>query len=361
MDKGLDITSARAVLACHAALGANPRGLADVSRALGNGAHPVEAFRRVARATGARPDEAAAGRALDWLAADRRQLLVLGGAAYPPLLAEIPLPPPLLFVAGDAALLAAPQVAVVGSRKASPGALTVARDLGHDLAAASAVVTSGMALGVDGAAHRGALAGGGATVAVFGCGIDRVYPARHRALAGEIAASGALVSEFPLGSAPLPRHFPQRNRVIAGLSLGVVVVEAAARSGSMSTARHALEQGREVFAVPGSVLNPNAAGCHALLRDGAALVASAADVLAEFPRHFDGSAGASGAPAAPPPPPLDRGAETLLAACDFAPTSIDEMVFRSGLTVQEVCSMLLPLELAGRVEARADGTYVRLR
>ena len=201
----------------------------------------------------------------------------------PPRLLAIPDHPAVLFLRGDSGVLAAPQVAIVGSRRATPAGARIARRLAGELAAHGLVVTSGLAQGVDAEAHRGALEAGGRTVAVLGSSLDRVYPAAHRSLAERIAGQGALVSEFPFGTPPVPWNFPWRNRIISGLSLGVVVVEAAARSGSLVTARLAGDQGREVFAVPGSILNPLSSGCHRLLRDGAKLVERVEDVLEELP------------------------------------------------------------------------------
>jgi DNA processing protein len=200
---------------------------------------------------------------------------------YPPQLADIHDPPPLLYVRGEVQLLSEPQIAIVGSRNPTPGGAEITQEFARHLTGYGLIVTSGLAQGIDGAAHLGALENG-RTIAVFGTGLDRVYPAAHRTLARQIAENGALVSEFPPGCEPLAQNFPRRNRLISGLSLGVLVTEAALKSGSLITARTALEQGREVFAVPGSIRNPLARGCHALLRDGAKLVESAADILAEL-------------------------------------------------------------------------------
>ncbi|MGA7802212.1 MAG: DNA-processing protein DprA, partial [Gammaproteobacteria bacterium] len=213
--------------------------------------------------------------------------------------------------------------------------------------------------GVDGAAHRGALAAGASTVAVLGTGPDRVYPASHRELAHEVASHGALVSEFCPGTPPRPDHFPRRNRLISGLSLGTLVVEAALRSGSLTTARHALEQGREVFAIPGSIHNPLARGCHALIRQGAKLVETAADVLEEL-----GSlAAVEGTPGAAPVPPetgsLTEDYTQLLDLMGYDPISVDHLVECSGLTAEAISSMLLILELRGYVTCGPGGRYAR--
>ncbi len=224
-------------------------------------------------------------------------------------------------------------------------------------------VTSGLAFGIDAAAHQGALASGGQTVAVMGTGLDRVYPAKHRDLAHAIAERGALVSEFPIGTPVVAGNFPQRNRLISGLALGVLVVEAAAQSGSLITARLANEQGREVFAIPGSIHNPLAKGCHTLIRQGAKLVETAADILEEL-----GSLAAAGATdpvTAPAPAPasamLDDDYRQLLAAIGAEPASIDGLVERCGLTAEVVSSMLLIMELEGYVAAIPGGLYCRLK
>lgn len=366
MDKGLDISERRALLAAHAALSTRPRELARIGCAYGGGApSPTldqlrRALERGARKAGLAPDPRRAEQALAWAEAPDRALLTRADSDYPPLLATAPSPPLVLFVDGvRPEALRAPQLAVVGARRATRGALEFAAELAADCAGHDIVVTSGLALGVDSAAHRGALAGNGLTVAVLGCSIDRVYPWRHRGLADAIRASGCVVSEFPFATAPLRHHFPQRNRVIAALSHGTLVVEAAARSGSISTAMHALECGREVFAVPGAVRNPMAAGCHALLRSGAALACSLDDVLDALPalhrgEHARGSRQTVAYVAA-------AEERRLLDSCGWDVFSIDEAAQRSGLTVQEVCSMLLKLELAGAIESRSNGTYLRTR
>lgn len=360
MDKGLDIGTRRALLALHPdCYGRHARRCAAAIRACGEDAEGLIAG---LRAAGARADSGYAERALAWGSAPGRAIVVFADPAYPARLREIATPPPVLFVTGDAALLATDQIAIVGARRATRQGRDFARGLAADLAAAGLCITSGLALGIDGAAHRGALDGGGATLAVLGCGADRVYPRRHAELSRSILGRGALVSEFPLGSPPFARHFPMRNRVIAGLSLGTVVVEAAARSGSISTARHALEQGREVFAVPGSVNNPLARGCHALIRDGAKLTEDVGDVLEELPGMVAApceTARSAGRERAREE--ADPRASAVLQACEWEPFTIDEIVLRTGLTPQIVSSMLMALELAGRVAAQAAGVYIRIR
>ncbi len=306
------------------------------------------------------PDAAALDADLAWAAGPDRHILTLEHPAYPRLLAEIPDPPPLLFVQGDPGVLGRLQLAMVGSRNPTEGGARTARDFAAFLARAGLVITSGLALGIDAAAHEGALAAGRPTVAVTGTGLDRVYPARHHPLAHAIAAQGALVSEFPTGTPPRPENFPRRNRIISGLSLGVLVVEAAVRSGSLITARLAAEQGREVFAIPGSIHNPLARGCHALIRQGAKLVETAADVLEELgpPPGVAAETGAA-EPTEAAPPALDADHLGLLESLGWDAVSVDELVRRSGLTAEAVSSMLLILELEGYVVPAPGGRYAR--
>jgi DNA processing protein len=226
------------------------------------------------------------------------------------------------------------------------------------------VITSGLAYGIDAAAHRGALSAGGPTIAVFGSGIDRIYPRRHEALAEQIWQTGALITEFPLGSPPRAHHFPRRNRVISGLTRGTVVVEAAASSGSLITAMQALDQGREVFAVPGSIRSPLSRGCHALIKQGAKLVESAADILDEIGHFAEPDTGvrprvAIGGDSDQDLSDVGRKEAVLLHACGFEPTTIDALVSRSGLTANEVSSMLLTLELKGHIESCSGASFVR--
>lgn len=299
---------------------------------------------------------------LEWLQRPENALIPLTDDRYPPLLRDTHDPPAALFVRGDPACLAALQLAVVGSRNPTASGRETAHEFARCLTSAGLTITSGLAAGIDGAAHAGALAAKGPTIAVVGTGLDRVYPAAHRELAHRIARRGALVSEFPLGTHPVAGNFPRRNRVISGMCLGTLVVEAAPHSGSLITARLAGEQGREVFAIPGSIHNPQARGCHALIRQGAKLVETAADIVEEL-----GSiAGSLERPAGEPPvteaaPGLDADYRMLLDHLDFAPISIDTLVDRSGLTVETVSSMLLVLELQGYVSSAAGGLYTRAR
>lgn len=311
----------------------------------------------------ASPDEAGIARDLAWLEADSgHHLIPLHDPLYPPLLREIPDPPVCLFVTGDPEVLGVPQLAVVGSRNATPGGLDTASAFAAHLAGRGLTITSGLALGVDAAAHQGALDGGGLTVAVVATGPDRVYPSRHRALAHAVAASGAVVSEFPCGTPARAGHFPRRNRIISGLSAGTLVVEASPRSGSLITARCALEQGREVFAIPGSIHNPLARGCHRLIRDGAAkLIEQADEILEELPALLRQPAGEEGLweAAEAPSPALDPEHEKVLEAVGYDPVPLDTVLQRTGLTPDVVSSILLILELSGRVTAMPGGRYVR--
>ena len=306
--------------------------------------------------------DAAANADMGWLAAGNgsRHIIPYDDPAYPPLLREIPDPPPLLFVQGNPALLTTAQIAIVGSRNATEPARRTCQQFAHAFAQAGITVTSGLALGIDGAAHEGALQGGGNTIAVVGTGLDRVYPARHHDLAHRISAQGAIVSTFPIGTGVRPGNFPSRNRIISGLSLGVLVVEASAQSGSLITAHLAAEQGREVFAIPGSIHNPLAKGCHRLIKEGAKLVESAQDILEElYPL-----ARANLEMQAENPPPVaanaDDDAHPLLAAMGFDPCRVDDLVARLNLTPAEISAMLIMYELDGRVAALPGGMFQRL-
>ncbi len=296
----------------------------------------------------------------EWLAQDgSHHLVVWTDNDYPALLREIADPPAALYVLGRRDALAWPQLAIVGSRNPTPAGVDNARAFGRALAHSGLSITSGLALGVDGAAHRGALDADGTTIAVCGTGLDRVYPARHRELAHVIVEHGALISEFALGTSPRPENFPIRNRLISGLSLGTLVVEAALESGSLITARLALEQGREVFAIPGSIHSPQARGCHALIRQGAKLVENADDVLEELgalAQFAQTRMPVSTAPKAK----LPASSAHLLECLGHDPTTLDALIERSGLTADAVSSMLGALELDGFVAAMPGGRYQRL-
>ena len=330
-------------------------------------AAPLSAFRLAAELEEACPHRArlslaraaeAAAPLLDDLAAGRRRAIVFGGEAYPPRLAAIPDPPPLLWINGDAASLAQPVIAIVGSRYATPSSLDVARALARDLAGFGFVIASGLARGVDEAAHRGAL-DAGATVGVLGCGLDRIYPPEHGPLAQVIVASGAIVSELPPSAEPKPEHFPRRNRIISGLALGVVVVEASLKSGSLITARCAADQGREVMAVPGTVLGLRHRGSHSLIRDGAALVETAEDVLAAL--------GLALRPVAPPPTGETAGdrdagqpaaVDPILAALDGGEAlSLGRLEAATGLSTVELLALLTLHEIAGRIVRVPGGAF----
>lgn len=297
---------------------------------------------------------------LTWLAAsDHHHIITLADPDYPPLLREIDDPPPLLFVNGDLTALKTPQLGMVGSRNPSSGGAENARNFAKSLARTGLSITSGLALGIDAAAHEGALAGGGLTIAVTGTGLDRVYPARHRELAHRITASGALISEFPIGTPPLADHFPRRNRIISGLSLGTLVVEAAPQSGSLITARLAAEQGREVFAIPGSIHNPMARGCHALIRQGAKLIETVEEILEELGPLAALNRSLNPQPTADATPELDTNQLKLLENMGHDPISVDSLVERCRLTPEEVSSILLVLELEGVVSSAVGGLYTR--
>jgi DNA processing protein len=283
-------------------------------------------------------------------------VLALDDQGYPPLLREIHDPPPLLYVQGDPALLLEPLLAIVGSRRGSPGGLRLAQLLAGQLASAGLHICSGLAQGIDGAAHRGALTVGGKSVAVMATGIDRIYPRRHRALAAELAQAGCLVTEFPPGTPPIKYNFPKRNRIISGLSLGVLVVEAALPSGSLITAATAMEQGREVFALPWSMLHAGGSGCLQLIRDGAKMVRQIEDILEElgplYARQCDSISPAS------PLLPATSGSSWLLPLVGFEVVSLDTLAQRSARPVSQVLGELSALELAGQVALVAGG-YIR--
>jgi DNA processing protein len=318
------------------------------------------------------PDADVVASDLDWLNGEGQTLITWQDDDYPPQLREIPTPPMALFVIGEPSTLWLPQLAVVGSRKPTPGGLNNAREFAAAAARSGLCITSGMALGIDGAAHEAALDCGGRTIAVAATGLDRVYPAKHRELAHRIAMGGALVSEFPPGVGPAKTHFPQRNRLISGLSLGTLVVEAGLRSGSLITAHLALDQSRDVFAIPGSIRNPVSRGCHHLIRQGARLVESAEEVIAELaPRARDFAhelrlelgvpAGTTTIEANLDDPNLadDDDYRRLLDAIGYDPVTVDALVETTGLTAEAVSSMLLILELSGLIEAAPGGSYCR--
>jgi len=295
---------------------------------------------------------------LEWLqAGDDRRVATLGDADYPAALLDIENPPLMLYMLGALAgrPVAAPHIAIVGSRNPTPQGEANARQFAKAFGSAGLCVVSGLALGVDGAAHDGALLGGGQTIAVVGTGLDRVYPKKHLALAHRIAQQGMIISEFPLGTPPLAANFPQRNRIISGMSRGTLVVEAALQSGSLITARLAAEQGKEVFAIPGSIHSPQSRGCHALIKQGAKLVEVAQDVLEEL-----NLCTATRIPIDNEAAPEPRAGDPLIAALGFDPVSLDALQARTGLDTARLQASLLELELGGQVVRLPGGLFQRL-
>jgi DNA processing protein len=325
--------------------------------------HCVDATTALTLAT---PPEGHARRLAETLAwrnaAPARRVMVLGDPDYPPALLHSADPPLLLYLLGETALLCSPGLAIVGSRKPSAQGRDNARMFARTLAGQGWTIVSGMAAGIDGAAHQGALDAGGHTIAVVGTGIDRVYPPSHRALARQIAEQGLIVSEMCLGTPPLAANFPQRNRIIAGLSRGTLVVEAALRSGSLITARLAAEAGREVMAIPGSILSAQSAGCHALIRQGAALVDSpeqVADELGPLTPPGPGGRAAAQPPAAAQAPAPAEADDPVLQALGHDPLSLDALIDRCGWPAHALSAHLLTLEMDGRVARLPGGLYQR--
>lgn len=290
-----------------------------------------------------------------WLREPTNHVITLADPQYPQRLLQIADPPPLLYVKGKPELLGRSALAIVGSRNATPQGVANAEAFARALSESGLVIVSGLALGIDAAAHRGALAGSGDTIAVLGTGADIVYPARNRALAHELVERGLLVSEFPLGTRPLAGNFPRRNRLISGLTLGCLVVEAAAESGSLITARLASEQGGEVFAIPGSIHSPLTKGCHALIKQGAKLVESARDVLEEL--NWEARAGAATAAAQTL---TDARVRRLLDALGDDPCDRDTLAARSGLDAAELSILITQLELDGAVATLPGGLIQRV-
>jgi DNA processing protein len=346
--------------------GIAPRALAQMLRAFGSAeavlaATPAQRLAAVTAPAGtavaAAPDRDRLARTLAWLEEPGASLVAWDDADYPPALLEIGDAPPAFYCLGRRELLSRPALAIVGSRNATPQGCADAEAFAAALAAGGLTIVSGLALGIDAAAHRGALAHPGGTVAVVGTGLDRVYPARNRDLAHALAARGALVSEFAPGTPPAPANFPRRNRVISGLARGVLVVEATLSSGSLITARLAGEQGREVFALPGSIHSPFSKGCHRLIRDGAKLVETAQDILDEL--RLPGVTAAGAAPTGDRGP-LDAAAAGVLAALGHGPVDVDTVVARCGAAAATVAAALTALELDGRVAALPGGLWQRV-
>lgn len=356
----MEFASTAAAWAELAHKGLPPAAMAILLRAFG-GPEPVLAASRSQLAallpagaverllTPVAPDSLA--RTLAWLEQPGHDLLAWDDADYPQALLELGHAPPVLYFTGQRAVLNRPALAIVGSRNATPQGAENATAFAQALSDAGFAIVSGLAQGIDAAAHVGALRGAGSTLAVVGTGLDRVYPARHRNLAHAIAASGGLLSEFPPGTPPLPHHFPRRNRLIAGLARGVLVVEAALSSGSLITARLAGEAGREVFAIPGSIHSPMARGCHRLIRDGAKLVETAQDILDEL----------GGSSRVPPPAAAATPAHPLLDALADDPADVDALCARTGQPPDVVLETLVLLELDGEVAALPGGRWQRRR
>lgn len=303
------------------------------------------------------PDARLLSQQINWSQQPGHSILTWDHSHYPALLKTIYDPPPVLFVEGHTEILNLPQCALVGSRNPSPQGRETAYQLAMDLVQAQMIITSGLAIGIDGASHQGALAANGKTIAVLGSGLASIYPRSHKGLAAKISEQGALVSEFPPQALPLPWHFPQRNRIISGLSLGTCIVEATINSGSLITAKIAADQGREVFAVPGSIYNPLTKGCHALIQEGAKLVTGAIDILNELKPEDVQYICTKNSPANLE---LDSISHQLLECVGFEVTSIDQLVQRSGLAVDQVTAQMIMLELKKYVHS-AQGGYLRIK
>ncbi len=295
-----------------------------------------------------------------WDQSTQQHIIRFDDSAYPPMLREIPRPPSILYGIGDISLLSSPQLAIVGTRKPTTTGQNNAKHFAYHLANLGLTITSGLAIGIDGISHEGALQAGGKTIAVLGSGLNCIYPARHLTLAQRIAEQGLLLSEFPPDTAPLASHFPQRNRIISGLSFATLVIEAALKSGSLITAHFAAEQGREVFALPGSIHNPQARGCHALIREGARLIETVQDIVEELtpllqlslPQLPDSTMSSSESNSAIP---LDKKVTFVLQYLEFEPISLDKIIEQTGLAAQEVTGILTQLELNGYIESSLFG------
>ena len=362
----MEATKVRAMLARTPGLTAeHVRALFEVTGGESSVECPAHMLRGVrippaARAFLAAPDEAELLRDLRWIESSGAKLLLCTDTAYPPMLAQTPGAPAVLFVLGSIEALHSPQLAMVGSRNPTAAGRNTARAFAAGFARAGLTITSGLAVGVDAASHQGALQVDGVTVAVFGTGLDAVYPSENASLAARIRESGALISEFPPRTEPSKRNFPRRNRIISGLSHGTLVVEATCRSGSLITARYAGEQGRDVFAIPGSIHSPLSRGCHKLIREGAKLVEEPGDVLSELQIPVHGQRVMAARRRRKTGTPLDKEYEMLLDALGFEPATIDGLVERTGLPSDSLASMLLILELEGCVAALPGGRYDRI-
>jgi len=323
-------------------------------------AHAHELPGETLRASLLEPDEQAIEADLEWLnnQADHH-IISLADPLYPELLKQIDDPPMLLFVIGNPLTLSLPQLGVVGSRNPTVSGTETAHAFARELSVAGLCITSGLAIGIDAAAHAGALQASASTIAVTGCGPDRIYPARHRGLAEAIREKGAVISEYPLGMEPHAANFPRRNRIISGLSCGVLVIEAATRSGSLITARLATEQGREVFAIPGSIHNPLSRGCHKLLRDGACLVETSMDIVQELGPILGFAANTTEFQGESIQPAENQTEQGLITCIDYDPVDMDTLISRSGLTPERVSAMLSALEIQGCIAALPGGRYCR--
>jgi DNA processing protein len=295
-------------------------------------------------------DESALAHIATWLEDDNNHVVTLADAEYPQTLLNISDPPLLLYVKGRLELLNQSALAVVGSRNASAQGLKNAEAFSQAASSAGLCIVSGMAHGIDASAHRGGLLGIGSSIGVIGTGLDKVYPAANRDLAHKLAKEGALISEFPLGTPPLASNFPRRNRIISGLSMGCLVIEAGVQSGSLITARMALEQGREVFAIPGSIHSPQSKGCHHLIKQGAKLVESAQDILEELGHYTT----------LPSTPVVAPNSHSIFEHLAFDPMSMDSLSMSSGLTIEALSAILLQLELEGSVATLPGGLYQRI-
>lgn len=309
-------------------------------------------------------DQDALADSLHWLAQENNHLVTLADAEYPKSLLEIADPPPFLYAKGNLSLLNQPSIAIVGSRNASVQGEKNAEAFAHDLCGYGLCVVSGLALGIDGAAHRGALRAKGSTIAVVGTGLDIVYPAKHRALAHQIVEHGLIISEFTLGTPSKPQNFPKRNRIISGLSLGCLVVEANLQSGSQITARLAAEQGREIFAIPGSIHSPMSKGCHQLIKQGAKLVDCLQDIVEELNLHTKAVMNAHDIQAKNNLSNDDTAhsspSHEIYHLIGYEPMTIENLVAICGLTVSEVSSNLMLLELEGKIASLAGGKYQKI-
>lgn len=346
----------------HQIQGLGGQGLCQLLRAFGDPANIYNSSYtqisavvspQVAHAITAGPDETLVAPTLEWLQLPNNHLVTLADPDYPRALLEIADPPPLLFAKGRLQLLNTPSIAVVGSRNASPQGEKNAEDFSQALSHHGFCIVSGMALGIDGAAHRGALKASGGTIAVVGTGLDIVYPARHRDLAHQIAEQSLVISEFALGTPSRAQNFPRRNRIISGLGLGCLVVEANVQSGSLITARLAGEQGREVFAIPGSIHSPLSKGCHQLIKQGAKLVDNIEDIVNELGGNIRINTPVAKTSSAPEPNPL-------LDCMGYDPVSMEVLVKLSGLTSDNLSAMLLVLELENKIASLPGGRYQRI-